>query len=143
MMKATGNCTWASADILNVHYAHVEGNELLTSTHIGIIYSSIGLGCLLGPMAANFFTDMSRPATLQMVSISALGFIVIGWLGMASERHRSIGLLCLFNAIRAFGSSIVWINSTLVLQVRPYRNILNLVFSLVSCVLIEHCGKLL
>mmetsp|Transcript_13227 Transcript_13227/g.32146 ORF Transcript_13227/g.32146 Transcript_13227/m.32146 type:complete len:575 (-) Transcript_13227:46-1770(-) len=117
LLKATGNCTWSSADILNVHYAHVEGNELLTSTHIGIIYSSVGLGCLLGPIVANFFTDTTRPATLQMVSVNALAFIVIGWLGMATERYRSIGWLCLFNAIRAFGSSIVWINSTLLLQI--------------------------
>lgn len=115
--QATGNLTWSSADIINVHSAHVDGDELATSTNIGFIYSSVGLGCLLGPIAANCFTDMSRPATLQIVSIAALIFVVAGWLGMAAGNNSDMTLLCLFNSIRAFGSSIIWINSTLVLQV--------------------------
>ncbi|KAL7536703.1 hypothetical protein ACHAXR_011274 [Thalassiosira sp. AJA248-18] len=127
-LKATGNVTWGSADIINVHYAYVKDDELATSTNIGYIYSSIGLGCLLGPIAANYFTDMARPATLQMVCIAALGFVVVGWLGIASA-NLSMGWLCLFNSIRAFGSSIVWINSTLILQKLTTSHMLGRVIS--------------
>ena len=64
-LKATGNITWSTSDIINVHYSHVEGNELAKASRIGLIYSSVGLGCLLGPVCANLCTDMSRPAKLQ------------------------------------------------------------------------------
>jgi len=113
-MKATGQLTWGSADVINIHFAHMDKDEVTKSKHIGLMYSSVGIGCLLGPIFANNFTDMEHPRSLQFACVSALGVISFGWVGMSMSAR--IEWLCFFNTVRAFGSAIIWINSTLLLQ---------------------------
>lgn len=120
VQKATGQLTWGSADVINIHFAHMDKDEVTKSKHIGLMYSSVGIGCLLGPIFANNFTDMEHPRSLQFACVSALGVISFGWVGMSMSTR--IEWLCFFNTVRAFGSAIIWINSTLLLQVSR-RNI--------------------
>mmetsp|Transcript_11169 Transcript_11169/g.22966 ORF Transcript_11169/g.22966 Transcript_11169/m.22966 type:complete len:606 (+) Transcript_11169:118-1935(+) len=126
-MKATGNITRGSADVINVHYAHIDGDVAATSSRVGIIYSSVGTGCLLGPFVANYFTNIDRVASLQGACIIAMGINAFGWIGISSA--SSFPSLCLFNSVRSFGGSIIWINSTLLLQKLVPNKILGRVLS--------------
>jgi hypothetical protein len=65
VMKASGALIWGPEDILGVAYGTVDGNKDERSSRMGILFSSIGLGCLVGPTAANYYTDTSTPKTLQ------------------------------------------------------------------------------
>lgn len=114
LMKSSGSLTWGFADILSVSFAHVEGDESATSRRIGALYSFAGLGCLLGPPIANCFTDLNRPATLQVACIGAFAFMVIGWTGIAHAPN--FAFVCFYASVRSFGSAIVWVDSTLILQ---------------------------
>ena len=117
LMKASGALVWGSADVLNILYAQVEGNEMLTSQRIGNMYSCIGIGCLLGPIVANtFFVDGKRPITMQIVCIGAFAIIIVGWFLVANA--PTFKLVCLFTIFRTMGSAIIWFNATLLLQVR-------------------------
>jgi len=82
-MKGSGSITWGSSDVLNVSFAKVEGDEAATSHRLGLIFTFIGIGCLLGPVIINSLIDAKKPARLQLACISSLSFLVIGWIGMA------------------------------------------------------------
>lgn len=47
-MKASGALIWGPEDILGVAYATVDGNEDETSHGMVVLFSCIGLGCLIG-----------------------------------------------------------------------------------------------
>lgn len=113
-MKATGSIVWGFGDTLNVAYSFVPDDEAATSRRLGYVYSCMGIGCFLGPIIANFFTDPERPKTLQFVCIVAIAFMTIGWLGVANA--PSFGVICVFTAVKTVGSSTIWINSSLTLQ---------------------------
>jgi hypothetical protein len=114
LLKSSGSVVWGAADILNVEYAHVPYDEGATSERLGLLFSCIGLGCLLGPMCANLVTDPDRLATLQLVCIGAISFMMSGWIGFASSTDFTT--ICIFTTVRSFGSSIIWVNSSLLLQ---------------------------
>ena len=113
-LKTSGAIIWGPTDVLNAEYALVPGDEKQTSERLGIIFSCLGLGCLLGPVCANFITDPDRPATLQLVCVGSLAFMMSGWIGFSQTSTFSI--VCIFTSLRAFGSSIIWVNSSLLLQ---------------------------
>lgn len=116
LMKASGALVWGSADVLNILYAQVEGNEVKTSQRIGDMYSCIGIGCLLGPIIANaLFVDGKRPITMQIACIGAFAITSLGWFLVANA--PTFKMVCLFTIIRTMGSSIIWFNATLLLQV--------------------------
>mmetsp|Transcript_45536 Transcript_45536/g.138398 ORF Transcript_45536/g.138398 Transcript_45536/m.138398 type:complete len:450 (-) Transcript_45536:791-2140(-) len=122
MMKSSGSLTWGAADILNVSFAKVEGDEAATGQRLGLIYTSIGIGCLVGPIVTNLFTDPNRPSTLQSACICALALMSLGWIGLSSacEIHSSLDtfpMVCVFTMVRTLGSSTIWMNSTMILQV--------------------------
>lgn len=113
-LKSSGSIIWGPADVLNVKYAHVPGDEGATSERLGIVFSCLGLGCLVGPICANFFTDPDRPATLQMVCIGAIAFIMCSWIGLSQA--LTFTAVCIFTFVRGLGSSVIWVNSSLLLQ---------------------------
>ncbi len=53
-VKASGCLIWGSADVLNVSFTHVEGDEAESSKRMGVLYSFIGLGCLCGPVIGTY-----------------------------------------------------------------------------------------
>jgi hypothetical protein len=115
-LKASGTMTWGSEDILTEAFSHVEGNEAETSRRIGDLYSSIGLGCVLGPIIANsFVVDGSKPVTVQKACIMSFAVLGIGWIGVA--KAPNFGVICAFTILRSCGSAVIWINSSLILQV--------------------------
>lgn len=78
--------------------------------------SCIGIGCLIGPIVANStFVDGNKPYTMQIACIAAMAFMSIGWFGIANA--TSFNVICAFTAFRTMGSALIWLNSTLLLQV--------------------------
>ena len=139
LFKSSAALVWGTADVLNASLAHIEGDEALTSQRLGMIYSSVGLGCLTGPIVANIFTDMKQLRTLQKACISALAFMTIGWIGLAISVNSNdisdeneINMICFFVFVRTIGSAIIWMNSTLLLQklMRHDTNMMGRVLSL-------------
>lgn len=118
LLQPSAATVWGAADVLNASYAHVDGDEAATSRRLGLLSSCIGLGCLLGPMIANLFVDIDHPKSLQKVCVGALACMGSGWLGVSmSDRFVNV---CFFTVVRTIGSGILWIDSTLLLQVRPF-----------------------
>lgn len=113
-LKSTGSIIWGPTDVLNMEYAHVPDDEAATSERLGVMFSCLGAGCLVGPMFANFFTDPDRPASLQLVCIGAIAFMMSGWIGFSET--SSFSLICFFSFVRGCGSSVIWVNSSLLLQ---------------------------
>lgn len=115
-IKASGCLIWGSADVLNVSFTHVEGDEAESSKRMGIIYSFIGLGCLFGPIIANStFVHGKKPRTLQLSVVGAMLIMALGWYGIA-KHSSSFKMICFFTSVRTLGSACIWINSTLLLQ---------------------------
>eukprot|EP00977_Amphora_coffeiformis_P018232 scaffold6320_cov169-Amphora_coffeaeformis.AAC.6 len=115
-LKASGAAVWGAADILNTEYAYIPGDEAATARRLGFLFSSIGLGCCLGPVVGNIVTDANRPITIQRICISGLLLEGIGYLGWSRSTYSGFAVICLFSGIRAVGSSLVYMNATLLLQ---------------------------
>ena len=104
--------------MLNASFSFVEGDESETSRRMGIIYSCVGFGCLIGPFLANATVARGdRPDTLQLSCIGAFLFLVVGWLGIANAPNFKV--ICAFTVLRCIREAIIWMNATLLLQVFP------------------------
>ena len=120
LLKASGCLIWGSSDVLNVSFAQVDGDEAETSRRMGALYSSIGIGCLIGPIIANStVVHGKQPRTLQLAIIGGLVFMTAGWLGVGGNTS-SFKMICAFTMVRTIGSSIMWLFSTLLLQVSNF-----------------------
>lgn len=114
LMKSTGSVVWGFGDILNVSYSTIPGDEEATSRRLGLIYSCLGIGCLVGPGMANMFTDPERPATFQFACVTAVAVMMMGWFGIGNAPN--FGTICAFTALKTIGTSTIWVNSSLILQ---------------------------
>eukprot|EP00591_Stephanopyxis_turris_P007054 CAMPEP_0195527276 /NCGR_PEP_ID=MMETSP0794_2-20130614/28827_1 /TAXON_ID=515487 /ORGANISM="Stephanopyxis turris, Strain CCMP 815" /LENGTH=459 /DNA_ID=CAMNT_0040658157 /DNA_START=21 /DNA_END=1400 /DNA_ORIENTATION=- len=114
LLKSSGNITWGFADVLNVSFSQIKDDEAASSARLGIIFFSVGLGCMLGPLTANCFTDIKKPSTIQLACIVGLSLVTIGWYGIAFV--SAFQWICFFTLVRSSGLGIVWVNSTLLLQ---------------------------
>eukprot|EP00979_Chaetoceros_neogracilis_P018616 scaffold10910_cov277-Chaetoceros_neogracile.AAC.1 len=105
-LKASGCLIWGFADVLNVSFSNVENEEAESSRRMGILYSSVGVGCLIGPLLANTtIVDGRKPSTLQLAILFGLAMATMGWLGVASNTS-SFKLICIFTMVRATGSAL-------------------------------------
>ena len=115
LIKASGGIVFGAADPLNVKFAHVEGDSSNDGKRLGMIYASLGLACLVGPLIADPLTDMKRPQTLMTACMIGLLFVTVSFAGWALI--DSLFFVCFFTIVRGLGSSILWINSSLLIQV--------------------------
>mmetsp|Transcript_2402 Transcript_2402/g.3513 ORF Transcript_2402/g.3513 Transcript_2402/m.3513 type:complete len:467 (+) Transcript_2402:100-1500(+) len=112
-VKTGGALVFGAFDVLNVSYSERDP-EYNSSTRLGMLFGTVGVGCLIGPLVSDNFTEMKRPETLQFSCIISFVFMSVG--GFGFWLFRPFFLICLFTAIRAAGSSILWIDSTILLQ---------------------------
>ena len=120
-LKASGCMMYGSQDVLNASFSNVEGDEAETSRRLGLIYSSIGIGYFFGPIIVNCtIVDGRKIATLQKAVLAGIVFLTVGWLGLGSSSSYSFILICAFTSIREIGTAIIWIFSTVILQVSQY-----------------------
>ncbi len=118
LLKGTAALGFGACDILNVAFSEQtdEGDDPLASSNrkLGILFSLVGVGCLLGPLVSEPWLHVERPGTLQVSCIIGFGLSSIGYFGWASMHQ--FWSICTFAVIRSAGSSNIWIHSTLLLQ---------------------------
>ena len=99
-------------------------------------------GCQIGPLLWNTCTPQKEQSLLFAVMIS---FIQMGLSYVLMAFSQSIGTILMLTAVRSMGSSVVWIYSTLLLQLEVERSLQGRVFALEQaiCVVCEIASILL
>lgn len=126
LVKASGALVYGASDVLNVSFSErVKDNH--SSERLGALFAIVGIGCLLGPLVADRLTTMSDPTSLQLACIVAMAIEALGALGMAA--FNPFWCICLMTGFRAAGSSVLWVDSSLLLQKFSAPEMLGRVFS--------------
>ena len=116
-LKGTAALGFGACDILSVAFSEDESNTTVMispNEKVGILFSLVGVGCWLGPLAADRWVQVELPRSLQVSCIVGFALSMIGYFGWATI--PSFWSVCIFSVIRAAGSSNIWIHSTLLLQ---------------------------
>jgi MFS family permease len=103
------------ADVLNVQLSHQAEDEDRDSTRLGILLAMFGLGFFIGPLVSDRFISMKQPRSILGACVIGFALIFMGFIGMGLS--TSFHSICFSTVIRGSGSSVLWINSTLLLQV--------------------------
>jgi hypothetical protein len=111
-----------SADVLNVQLSHNAEDEDRDSTRLGILLAMFGLGFFIGPLVSDRFVSMKQPRSILGACVLSFSIIFMGFLGMGLS--TSFHSICISTVIRGSGSSVLWINSTLLLQVKCKEELL-------------------
>jgi len=89
----------------------VMGDDGLIS--IGLLYTTFGIGAILGPILTNRFSDGSDASLRRWILIGfgtqALGWLILGWAGV-------IAVVCIGLILRGTGGSVNWTYSSILLQ---------------------------
>jgi hypothetical protein len=115
LFKFTMSLAYGSADVLNVAYAEMGDYAEDSNSRLGVLFSIVGIGCLIGPLAIEPFIDVERPKAVQLSCVMGFLLPAIGYTGW-SFQDTPFWFISMFALIRASGTSITWINSTLLLQ---------------------------
>ena len=111
-LKASAALAYGACDVLNVVLSEEgDGNP---NTKLGILFSLVGVGCLLGPLLTEPFVSVELPSTVQLSCVLSFGICFFGYIGWSFK--SSFLIISIFATIRSAGSSIIWINSTILLQ---------------------------
>ncbi|GMH97879.1 hypothetical protein TrVE_jg8324 [Triparma verrucosa] len=134
-LKSFGCVLWGSADLLNVVFA--KGDEF----DLGCIFASVGLGCLGGPLImdkvriwyknnGNGNDNKSFREIKFMVwsSVFAIAVVATSFLGMSLNSDLTSVLF--FTVFRSSGSAILWVYSSVLLQLLTDPSVLGRVVSI-------------
>jgi MFS family permease len=115
-LKFSAGSVYGPADVLNVAYSEdPQAGEIDDSNiRLGILFAVVGVGCVVGPLMVEPYLDMKKPTTLQISCIFSHLLMAAGYFGWSAM--ASYWSLCVFATLRAMGSSIIWINSGIMLQ---------------------------
>ena len=114
-LKASAAILFGASDVLNVSFSERGGMDK-SSERLGVLFALSGVGCMMGPLLVDQIRGPKpSPNFLQVACIGSLMGITAGYLGMGLTHQ--FGYTCLFSGIRAMGSSVLWIDSSLILQV--------------------------
>jgi len=131
-LKFCAALIYGAADVLNVSFSErskdnnrvdddddsiMEGG----SERLGILFGFVGIGCFLGPIIVDRFTDMDRVTSLERACVGSFLLMAIGCYGLSSsfdehDDHRKFFWVCAFTSVRSAGSSVIWVQSSLILQ---------------------------
>ncbi|CAL8462528.1 g2061 [Coccomyxa elongata] len=117
LIKASGAIVWGASDILQVRFSNLPSMQSLgdSSTTLGLLFASIGLACFIGPVLSNRITPPRKPHLLRACAASFVLFFA-GYLLMSVAPN--IWALVPSTIVRSMGSSVVWVYSTLLIQLR-------------------------
>jgi MFS family permease len=115
LLKFTISLAYGACDVLNVAFSEMGDHSEDNNKKLGILFALVGIGCLFGPLATEPFTDIERPTTVQLACVMGFFLSAIGYGGWSFE-GAPFWSITTFALIRSAGSSIIWINSTLLLQ---------------------------
>jgi MFS family permease len=117
LLKCAAGLAYGPCDVLNVVFSsrNSESDPQRTSLKLGILFGCVGIGCIIGSTLCDVLVTLSRP--LRIVRLCLVGYCLISLgavlMGMFPDRFECI---CVSGVIRSIGSSLIWINSTLLLQ---------------------------
>ena len=120
LLKFFAALIYGSADVLNVSFAeqHESSNEINISNssnqRLGILFAFVGIGCVLGPVLIENFTQMESISSLERACLASYLIMGLGYSGL--WQYDQFILICIFSAVRSAGSTIVWTYSSLLLQ---------------------------
>ena len=134
VLKACGASVWGTADILNVRFAQLQRMQLggSESVTLGLVFAAIGVGSLVGPLLSDAHTPQ-RQAPLLRACAASLAVVGTSFLLLAAAPgagRAGLALLLAGTAYRNLGSSVLWIYSTLLLQLRAPAAVLGRLFML-------------
>jgi hypothetical protein len=121
ILKTSGSIIIGCADVLNVRLSHIKEDEARDSERLGILLAMFGLGFLIGPLVSERFVTIKRPRSILGACVIAFALLSLGFVGMGLS--TSFHCVCFSTVIRGCGSSVLWINSTLLLQVIYHRKV--------------------
>ncbi|GMH55583.1 hypothetical protein TrLO_g4780 [Triparma laevis f. longispina] len=132
-LKSYGCLLWGSADLLNVNFS--KGNEF----NLGLIFASVGVGCLVGPLIMDRIKFRFMKGKEEGKSKEEMGFMVrccvfaifiiaISFIGMSI--NETLNSIIIFTVVRSMGSSILWVYSSVILQVLTDERVLGRVVSI-------------
>ncbi|CAJ1903046.1 unnamed protein product [Cylindrotheca closterium] len=114
-VKAFAGLAYGACDILNVVLSELGDDALSVDFKLGVMFGFVGIGCLIGPFVTEPFMDAERPVTLQLSCVLSFAVATIGYMGWCWG-PPSFWILSGFAMIRSAGSSVLWINSSILLQ---------------------------
>lgn len=117
LLKGSIALSYGAVDVLNVSFSSrgSESDPSKTSLKLGVLFGCVGVGCILGSMITDAISDLSFPRRIARLSIGGFfcTFVALFWMAATPDVFAS---LCASTVIRTIGTSIVWINSTLLIQ---------------------------
>jgi MFS family permease len=115
-LKGQGALLWGTADILAVEISQTPRFQHRHDENItlGIMFSMVGLGSQMGPLLSNLVTKQDERALLRS-TICSLFLISSSYLLVAFA--KSLPLILFGTFIRAMGSCVVWVYSSLLIQI--------------------------
>jgi MFS family permease len=125
--KAFGCALWGSADVCNVVFANGSDYSL------GIIFAAVGIGCLVGPVAADKVLDRNRgevePRKMVWACYAAVVVVAASFLGMGGNGSR-LGGVVFWTLVRSAGSAVLWVYSSVLLQILVEPDVLGRVIAI-------------
>jgi MFS family permease len=117
LLKGSSSLIYGAVDVLNVSFS-ARGSELdpsRTSLKLGSLFACVGVGCVLGSIITDALSDLSRPRMIARLCVASFACLSVAmfWMAATPDIFES---LCLSTVVRAIGSAIVWINSSLLIQ---------------------------
>jgi hypothetical protein len=122
---------WLMLDVVNVSLARRGGDEY-GSARLGIMYSTIGVGSLIGTVITERYTDMDDPKTMQLSAILSLAASASACLLMGIQ--SPFWITCVLTGFRHWGVCSLWTQSTLLLQKFSTPEMLGRVNSIDLCI---------
>ena len=113
-LKTAGCILWGSSDVLNVVFAG--GDEV----DLGCIFAAVGVGCLVGPQLAECAVRRGRPGPPDprlMVWACGVAVLIVSLSFLGMGLSSALPNIILFTFLRAIGSAILWVYSSVALQI--------------------------
>lgn len=113
LIKWSGAIMYGAGDMINVALSEVD--DELHSERLGLLFACVGVGALLGPMVTDPCVNMKRLITLERLCVASFGIVAVGFVGIGAS--TTFPYTCLWTITQASGVSVLWIVSSLMIQV--------------------------
>jgi MFS family permease len=124
LFKSSGAILFGASDVLQVSFATVvvttttmsrdgidDEEEVLDSQRLGWLFAAVGVGCLIGPLVVPE-PRQHIPTIIGGLTVLSTGFGLLA----ACPQQRYFWLTCFFTALRASGTAVMWVDSTIIVQ---------------------------
>jgi hypothetical protein len=129
LLRATSSIVLGGSNVLNVSLSKQTSSsdrhpDDASSERLGLLHAVVGIGSMLGPVAHDIILlsmglqQKTTPAVLQMACIVSFFSIAMAYVGLGLFAKDHFAFLAVFSVIRAMGGTIVWIDSSVLVQVR-------------------------